>query len=254
MGNTVAAPAAVVDRAGVEAALQGNGTLSLGGRSLDRATLRALYQKYNFQPIWNEQRIASFSRVLAEAASQGIDSRAFAVDSAAPADRELLLTDAFLRYASALARGRVWPGDFETDWRIEAPPFDASKVLEAAIAGEVASVLADLIPQAPGYGRLLEALQHYREFAKNGWHVVASAIPLRLGDRGDKVRQLRTRLAEEGFAVAAQGVDPALYDDVLMDSISRFQAARGLTVDGVAGRLTLAALDVSANRACSRSN
>jgi len=246
-GGLVVAGAAGVDRATIEAALQGGGVLSSsGGRVVDRATLRALYQRNDFEPIWTEDRIASFSLALQDAASQGLDSSAFSVSSTAPAERELLLTDAFLRYASALARGRVWPGDFETDWRIAAPPFDPKKVLDAARSGEVASALADLLPRDPAYGRLRAALQRYRELAKNGWAPVVSAKPLRLGDHGDKVRQLRERLALEGFAGAAEGVDMALYDDVLAASVSRYQAARGLAVDGVAGRLTLAALDVSA--------
>lgn len=245
-GGAVAAPAAVADRAAIEATLQGSGALALGGRNLDRATLRALYQRYNFQPIWNEHRAASLSRALKEATSQGLDNGAFAPSSAAPIERELLLTDAFLRYASALARGQVWPGDFEEDWHIAAPAFDANDVLDAAAAGEAASVLADLMPHDPAYGRLRDALQHYRELAKNGWHALRITTPIRPGDRGNTVRQLRERLAAEGFTGNAEGIDPALYDEVLADSVSRFQAARGLTVDGVAGRLTLAALDVSA--------
>ena len=245
--GSVAASAAIADRAGIEAALQGNDPLSLGGRTLDRARLRALYQKYHFQPIWTEERIASFARALEDAAAQGLDSGAFAVSSGVPAERELALTDAFLRYASALARGRVWPGDFETDWMIAAPAFDAAKVLDAAISGDVASVLADLMPHASAYGRLRDALQRYRELAKTGWHPVMSAKPLRLGDSGDKVRQLRERLAAEGFAGNAEDADPGLYDEVLADAVSRFQAAHGLTADRVAGRMTFAALDVSAD-------
>lgn len=237
--------AAPPDHAAIAALLQGNGALVLDGRTLDRSLLRAFYQKHDFQPIWNDQRKASLSRALADAPSHGLDGTAFSVTSTVAAERELLVTDAFLRYAAALARGRVSPSDFETDWYFAAPSFDADKTLDAALAGDVATELDDLAPHAPAYARLRVALQHYRERAKTGWRSVSSATPLRLGDEGDKVLTLRKRLAVEEFSSAAES-DLARYDGALADSVSRFQAARGLAVDGVAGKLTLAALNVSA--------
>lgn len=243
-GDTAIAFAEIVDRAAIEAALQGSGALVLEGRMLERAMFRSLYQERDFQPIWSEQRTESFSNALEEAASHGLDADAYRVSSGSLVQRELLLSDAFLRYASALARGRVWPGDFERDWRIPAPPFDAAKVLEAATR-DIASVLRDLVPQDAAYQRLRDALRGYRELTKSGWYAIQSRRPMRLGDSGDNVRRLRARLAVEGFVNPTAGVDPSRYDEVLADSVSRFQAARGLMVDGVTGRFTLAALNIS---------
>lgn len=246
VGQAAAASQALPDHAAVQAALGGSGTLALGGRVLDRAVLEALYEKRNFEPIWNERRAESWLRALDEAASHGLDSQTFSVPAVARAtERELLLTDAFLRYAATLARGRVSPGTFEADWRIASPAFDASKVLDAAVAGDVAIVLAELAPQDPAYARLRAALERYREFAKSGWRPVPTKTPLRLGDSGESVRQLRERLAAEGFITPAEPDDAATYDQALADAVSRFQTTHGLTVDGTAGRLTLAALNVA---------
>ncbi len=252
-GQACAAPAPVAlpDHGAIEAALDGDGALVLSGHPLDRPTLAAFYQKHGFEPIWNDERTAALRRALDEAASQGLDPAAFAMPGATlPAQHELLLTDLFLRYASALTRGRVSPGDFESDWRIASPAFDGAKALDAAIAGDPAAVLADLAPHDPAYQRLRDALAHYRDLARTPWHPLKNTA-MRPGDSGDNVRALRDRLAAEGFLNAAaapddaSAADPVVYDDAVAAAVARFQTTRGLTVDGTAGRATLAALNVS---------
>jgi murein L,D-transpeptidase YcbB/YkuD len=242
-----AASFALPDRAAIEAALTSDDGLRTASRTLDRAILGPIYQKRDYQPIWTEPRIQSFHHALDAAASHGIEPGAFLAFALKPVDRELELTDAFLRYASALARGRVAPQDIETDWRIAAPAFDPGKVLDAAMAGDVAAVLADLAPHDPAYERLRQALDHYRELAKTPWPQLRATTPLKPGDNADAVRQLRDRLAAEGFiAPPAAEADPAIYDDTLAAAVAWFQATHGLTVDGSAGKGTLAALNVSA--------
>lgn len=235
---------ALPDGAAIRATLEGPGALVLEGRTLDRAELRTLYEKRDFRPIWNAARRQSFRRALGFARSQGLDPADYAVLDVVPVDRELLLTNAFLRYARALARGRVAPTTFETDWRIPPPEFDPSKVLDAAIHGDVATVLAGLAPQNARYERLRAALQHYEAMAKRRWRPLRIALPLRPGAGGPDILKLRARLAADGFAGPATD-DPSVYDESLMEAVSRFQAARGLTVDGKVGRWTLAALNVS---------
>jgi len=241
VGSAIAAPEP--DRATLEAALQGGGSLMLDGRVLDRAALRALYESRDFAPAWDEGRAAALTRALAAAQNEGLDPGAYAVVGIVPIERELLLTDAFLRYASALARGRVWPGEFEKDWRIPAPAFDPPQAFAAAATGDVVAVLASLTPSDSAYQRLRGALARYRDLAARGWPRLVRAASLHRGDRGPGVAALRGRLAAEGFdpGIAA---DTALFDNPLAAAVGRFQAARGLAPDGVAGRATIAALDI----------
>src|SRR5579862_3386184 len=96
--------------------LVGEGDLVLSGRHLDRVQLAAIYEKRDFRPLWNDQRRAELMAALADAPSHGLDPGAFALPETDRDRGDILLTDAFLRYAQALARGRVSPGDFETDW------------------------------------------------------------------------------------------------------------------------------------------
>lgn len=250
LGQASAASLVLPDPSAIEAALTQDNGLRGMSRPLDRAAIEPLYEKRNFEPIWTEERIQSFHRALNEADSHGIDAAGFMVLAMRPLDRELLETDAFLRYAAALARGRVTPGDIETDWRIASPSFDPGKVLDAAVATDVATVLADLAPHDPAYERLRQALAHYRELAKTPWHQLPTKTPLRPGDQNDTVRQLRDRLAAEGFLAPPPAYDtngdPSLYDDGLTAAVAKFQTTHGLTVDGSAGPATLASLNVSA--------
>ncbi|MGN0745166.1 MAG: peptidoglycan-binding protein [Aristaeellaceae bacterium] len=62
---------------------------------------------------------------------------------------------------------------------------------------------------------------------------------LRYGSRGDEVALLQRRLQACGFPLAADG----LFGPVTREAVRSYQAQRGLTVDGIAGPLTWAALD-----------
>ena len=62
---------------------------------------------------------------------------------------------------------------------------------------------------------------------------------LRLGSRGDEVRELQTLLVRAGIAVTVDGD----YGPATRDAVKAFQAANGLSADGVAGPATRAALD-----------
>lgn len=235
-----------VDGAALQAALQGGDPLVLAGHALNKATLNAVYQPHGFEPVWTASREEAFAAALADAASQGLDASAYKVTATKPVARELLLTDAFLRYAAALAHGRVSPQDFETDWRIDPPAFDAPHVFDAAMAGDIGAVLAGLAPHEPEYERLRQALARYEALSKQEWHVLFSPTKLQPGDRADIVPALRDRLIAEGYLDGGQPVDdPSFYDPALQAAVSRFQATHGLAVDGSVGRQTLAALNVS---------
>jgi murein L,D-transpeptidase YcbB/YkuD len=235
-----------VDGAALQAALQGGDPLVLAGHVLNKTTLNAVYQPHGFQPVWTEAREQAFAAALADAPSQGLDASPYKATATKPVARELLLTDAFLRYAAALAHGRVSPQYFETDWRIDPPAFDAPHVFDAAIAGDIGAVLAGLEPHEPEYERLRQALQRYEALDRQAWHVLFSPEKLQPGDHADIVPALRDRLVAEGYLDAGTPVDdPTYYDSALSAAVSRFQTTHGLAVDGSVGRQTLAALNVS---------
>jgi N-acetylmuramoyl-L-alanine amidase len=64
----------------------------------------------------------------------------------------------------------------------------------------------------------------------------------RLGDRGDGVLEIRSRLELLGL-VDGEPEDPAAYDPALERAVRAFQQQRGLTVDGVVGTSTYRRLE-----------
>jgi L,D-transpeptidase YcbB len=227
--------------------LDGDGGLRLADRPLDRAALAKIYETRDYQPIWTPEAEASLLQALSDAETHGLDAKDFVVPAAKPEERDLLLTDAFLRYAQALARGRVNSGKIESDWSLPVPEFDDAATLAAATSGDPAAVLADLAPAHEPYRRLQAALRRYRAIAAaGGWPSVpetARQPKLKRGDHGSAVVALRRRLAAEGF-LADTGSDS--FDMPLEVAVKRYQAQNGLETDGHVGHDSFAALNVTA--------
>jgi len=250
--NPVLAPAPVPAAASseIQSLLTGTGALAISGRRLDRAQLAAIYSKRDFRPLWSGQQRAELVAALAAAPSQGLDPGAFALPETDPAQGDILLTDAFLRYAQALVRGRVSPGDFEKDYRMPQPGFDADAALAKALKNGPAASLAALAPSDPGYALLRQAYLRYQAYVANqAWRPMELALPLQPGDGGGDVAKLRQRLAAENYLapgnLAGNPDNSAQYDDDLRKAVTRFQANHGLPQDGIVNRATLVALNVS---------
>jgi murein L,D-transpeptidase YcbB/YkuD len=234
---------AAVDPAALQALLQRGGTIELAGRAVPAGMLNRVYAPRDYRPIWTAERQGEFVAALAAAPSQGLDPQAFAPPRADPAATELLLTDAFLRYATALARGRVTMRDIESDWAIPQPAIDAAALLDDALRHGIAATLAALPPHTAAYRRLGQADLRYRGFAQDSaWRPMTLKLPLKPGAVGSDVVRLRQRLAAEDLMAAG---DSPVFDPALAAAVERFQAARGLLVDGIVGRETLAALNVT---------
>jgi len=80
---------------------------------------------------------------------------------------------------------------------------------------------------------------------RGGWPVVPSSKKLRLGASEPAVSLLRQRLIASGDMAQSAGTSPA-FDSYVDGAVKRFQARHGLPADGVLGRHSYAALNVSA--------
>ena len=157
---------------------------------------------------------------------------------------EILCTDAFLTYAAHLTYGRFNPTTVYKLWQMPEDNVDPVALLNEAIAsGQVGLSLHNLAPRHPVYAQLKGHLDRYRRIAnEGGWSMIEGEEKLEAGDKGPRVLQLRDRLFITGELSAFSGSD--LFDDELTLAVIRFQATHGLGMDGVAGKKTLAALNV----------
>lgn len=165
----------------------------IAGEKLHGALLRQFYAAHDFAPVWatrQAQAEALVSAVL-QADEHGLDPDLFhgaLLRNAAalpPTERELLLSDAILAYADALARGVV-PTEIRVDDEDLTPgPVDIPATLDNALASlDPAAVIAALVPHSPAYLGLQRALAYYRSSAAAG-EAPQSAVA------GSGARQLR---------------------------------------------------------------
>jgi murein L,D-transpeptidase YcbB/YkuD len=220
---------------------------------------RRFYAQRDFQAAWHgdggDAGVRDLLGRLDRAEEQGLDSadysvaliRALAtqegnVDSLALLD--LVATVAFLRYASDLSLGRVAPAAVDTMWAAADRPVDlVARLVFALDSGRVDSTLGELAPPQREAVRLRAALALYRDIAaQGGWVEVTGSEPLAWGAAGPRVQLLRRRLEVTGDL--APGGSSEVFDSALEAGVRRAQARHGLHADGIAGRLTLAALNV----------
>lgn len=156
---------------GIHKLLDGTPGLAVAGEQLNAALLRRFYARHDFEPVWTTRQAQANSLVAAvlRAGEQGLDPELFHASllrhraALRPLDRDLLLSDAFLSYADALARGAV-PIERRRDDEVLTPDtIDVAAALDAAIdSPDPGAVIEDLAPTTPTYLALRQALQKVR--------------------------------------------------------------------------------------------
>ena len=163
---------------------------------------------------------------------------------------DLLLTDSFLLLSSHLALGKTGSGtkDPERNAAVGEPAENQIIFLENALArNRIFEDLEKLAPAHHEYIKLREALQHYREIEENGgWtRIMTGESKLEAGMRHPDIKLLRDRLSVYLQPTDITVEDVTLFDDDLHEQVLLFQERNGLAADGVAGPLTIEAMNVS---------
>ena len=234
--------------------------------------LPCFYERRSYAPAWSDAgtlrpAAGELLSALEAAGDHGLQPEdyrpaalrrlvsAAAGDALSAADLDLLLSNAFLTFAAHLRHGKVNPEAIYRDCALGHDETDFAAVLEEALRqGRVRAALAGLAPPHLGYELLREALSRYRRIALQADSGPVPPGPnLRLGDQGERVAILRTRLADAAEADAADTAEPVataespdLFDASLEEAVRNFQERHGLAEDGVAGPATLGELNLPA--------
>ncbi len=165
---------------------------------------------------------------------------------------DLLITESLFQYATNLARGAV-DLSVDVDWKHPRDKGPDARFLVRAAAGEDPhTLLEELRPSLPYYGRMLRALAHYRTIAESGgWETLDVSGKLEEGASGRAVGQLRERLVTEGDPVertlAMEGsAKPNHFDPFLRKAVEHYQGRHALEPDGVVGGKTVETLNRTA--------
>jgi murein L,D-transpeptidase YcbB/YkuD len=223
----------------------------------DRPALERFYAQEQ-GCVWTDESASELIAVLARAGDQALGDEPLHLDElsrlsmprdeAAAAQRDLLLTDAAIRYARAMTNGRVEIESLEDDVDFPRATVDPVPGLELALAqNRLSAWLATLPPAAPEYRRLVGAYTHYRDIAaKGGWpQLPALKTSLKPGHSSPVLPLLARRLVAEGDLMQSDNAVESL-DGKVLEALKRFQARHGMEADGVLGKKTIAALNMPA--------
>jgi murein L,D-transpeptidase YcbB/YkuD len=228
--------------------------------------IKSFYKGRNYQPAWSQDgrlmQVDTLVRAVEEAYGDGLTPDYYHLgiirslvdrakkrlsDPVHMADLDILLTDAFITLACHLSGGCVDPVTIELEWFGKRRYVDVSSVLEQALKKkQIREALRRLRPEQGSYARLRQALAQYRELSSKGeWPQVSAGPPLKKDSVSDRVVELKKRLAASGDLEAEEEKKGGLFDEKLEQSVITFQKRHGLKADGIVGRVTLNALNVT---------
>lgn len=222
--------------------------------------LAAFYRERGFEGLWSgstpdaQNRRNALISALTEVEAHGIPAARYdvegliaalhAADNAAEQGRmDVELSRVLLRYAHDVNTGILNPRQVVSEIKREVPVLDSAQILNDFMAApSPAGYLRGLAPQAPEYTRLMRRQLELRSLmATGGWGASVPSGALAPGATGDAVVALRNRLVAMGYMGRSV---TRTYDDSVQSAVERFQAAHGMTVDGVAGGATITAINV----------
>jgi murein L,D-transpeptidase YcbB/YkuD len=194
---------------------------------------------------------------------------------------EVLLTDAFVTYAKQVLNSELLPDLNEGDHPIRKVANNNSlgraqiseeriiELLHESIdRGQLEHLVEQLTPSHPGYLKLREELNRYRDIANSGrWQPLPDDMLLQPGDQHRHMPQLRWMLSQYGDLkkgalawlfrektelteqpAAEDQIDLSLpqfdYDEALQEAVQHFQQRHKLPTTGELDAATLAALNV----------
>jgi L,D-transpeptidase YcbB len=238
-----------------------------GERIYAAVLVESFYKGRTYQPAWSQNghpvQVETLIRAVEDACGDGLSpdyyhlsrirslvdavGQELAPDPILLSDLDILLTDAFLTLGCHLSAGCVNPVTIETEWFAKSLKVDVSSVLEQALKNKrIRDALIGLRPKKDIYDRLRMSLARYRELLYKGeWQLISTGPGLKKGSKSDRVVELRKRLAVSGDLRADEVTIGNHFDEKVEQSVIIFQKRHGLKVDGVVGRDTLNALNVT---------
>ncbi|EKD42757.1 MAG: peptidoglycan binding protein, partial [uncultured bacterium] len=222
--------------------------------------IKKIYGENN-HTLWNNRAAADFIKWLPKISEDGLNPHFYHLEKmkdfakkgnedATKIKLDILLTDAALTLASNLAFGINITDEQKYNWYKKEQMASLLPAVLKAIENKTApQYLESLTPKDPRYVNLAKALQKYKKMAhKEDWVIITKGPKMEEGVEDIRVRSLRKRLIAEGYLENKEVKNPGLFDGKLKEALMAFQQEHSLEPDGLAGALTVEALNVTLNQ------
>jgi murein L,D-transpeptidase YcbB/YkuD len=224
------------------------------GRPSDTQNMRAFYAAFDNTCAWDASDAAALVAVIDAAADHGLDPDLFHANrliggrgGVGSPERDVLMTDAALKYAVALARGLSAEPPARVDLAAGSLPHREliDGLTDAVMEGNLADWFDTLPPKTETYDRLKGALAVYRAIVDaGGWERLPAGMSIKGKRNADNVLKLRQRLTIEGDLEYDSGF--AKVDGELREALRGYQQRNSLRVTGDLDAKTINRLNISA--------
>lgn len=209
--------------------------------------VRAFYVGRNNAPAWDGRSRKALLDALDNAPVHGLRRDLF-LKGELPKDgneREVVLTAAALRYASALAQGYSDPKKLSGIYSVPRPKVDVAAGLSKAIAdGNVSAWFDSLAPQTEEYRTLSAEFVRLLKLANEAGNgpAIAAGKAIKPGRSDERLASIAAALTANGYLDAQQAA-PARYTPQMVAAVKHLQADYGQKPDGIIGSGTVKALN-----------
>jgi L,D-transpeptidase YcbB len=184
------------------------GRVVVAGERLHQHLVRRFYAEHGWTTVWDRHQKAAAALLteVLRADRHGLDPAAFHATTLAgtralsPVEHDLLLSDAILSYADALAGGAVPVGERPEAEDLRPAPADVIAVVDRALsAPDPAQLVEALAPASPQYLAMRQAYRDYlvlaaSDRARTGGRSFASAPRLNAAEGLRRARQIAINL------------------------------------------------------------
>jgi len=230
--------------------------------------LSLIYHELGPQPLWvtvdgPTAKAEIILEYIKNADLQGLDPQEYNLDrllklwhtvsATELAQLDTSITYSLVKYIHDVSYGQLKPHETNPELFAEAGKSDFNPLLtikQVIGVSDLDQFFQKLPPQHYHYQSLVSALARYRKLAAaGGWPQVAGGDSLRPGQHDRRVPMIRERLKVTGELQEETTVNNTeLYDPELEEAVKIFQRHHGLTQDGVVGKKTTAAMNITANQ------
>ena len=225
----------------------------------DQDPVFEFYESRDFSSFWlsDNKNLSGLIEALNIAEKHGLEGEKYFIErlrsgansdgiSYSPHYYEIIAMKSALRFVNHISSGMLKPTTIAPEINVYPQVPKASEILfKISNSDDIKATIFEFVPKDPDYNALLNELEKLKLAARYGFwgQPVPSNELLGYGAKSHKVVKLRTRLYKMGYLDLDNGSE--IYDVDLVKGVKRFQTMHGLNSDGIAGKFTLDAINIS---------